>query len=106
PIEVTVDFEDAGAEVFTCGSTTHVVVDQDRDYLLEFNVKEMFSDCYIDTGTLVIYDEVGDKASMGQKIPISNGIARYLLEPGNPDIAASSDHSHEKFIYIVPKIDF
>src|SRR5690606_32110057 len=28
------------------------------------------------------------------------------LEPGNPDIAASSDHSHEKFIYIVPKIDF
>jgi len=103
PIIVETSFEEAGAVMLPCIGNVMV---QGHEYLLEFSVKELLGEeCYIDTGTLVIYDEISDLETVRQRIPISNGIAYYLVKPGIPDLAESQQHSHEKFLYVIPEVD-
>lgn len=113
PIELIADFEEAGAVVTDCprpldwGGGNTIVMEQGSQYAMVFLVRETLGiECYVDSGMLIIYDEISDRESTPVKVPIINGLATYTIEAGEPDIAVSPLYNHEKFLHIVPKIDF
>ena len=104
PLLLKTSFEDADAIIHACaGVDTIIEMVQGHEYTLLFNLTESFdTTCYIDTGTLVIYDEISDIETVRQTIPISHGVASYLVKPGIPDLTGN----HEKYLYVTPEVDF
>lgn len=81
-----------------CPSLGYAVVDQQETYLLSIKVEEQFGEtsCPVETGYVIIYDEVGDKANEPDSLPIENGIVLYELKPGMPNLVAP----HQKLLQI------
>lgn len=74
----------------SCPSLGFAVVDQQETYLLSIKVEEQFggTSCPVESGYVLIYDEVGDKANEPDSLPIENGIVQYELAPGMPNLIA------------------
>ncbi|NJB85875.1 hypothetical protein GGR26_001643 [Lewinella marina] len=110
PLNISIDYAMAGATVTTCPSpdsdSNIVVMEQGFSYNLDINVRELLgTDCYIDTGFLKIYDFVSDRGGEFVRVPIRGGIASYQVDAGEPIIATSTVHNHEKLLYIIPEVD-
>lgn len=110
PINITVDFEDAGAEVFTnCKNSDNkdiIVMDQNAKYKLIFDISEQLGNCPIKEGKLKIFDFVSDLGDTPIEIPVVNGFAFYEVKAGLPEIAESDEHKHEKLLFVLPEIGF
>ncbi len=110
PLNIAVDFSDAGAEVAT-GCTNSdgdniIIMEQNIKYKLVFDVVEQLGNCPIDEGVLRIFDFVSDHGDEPIEIPIVNGFATYEIEAGLPEIATSVEHNHEKLLFVIPEIGF
>ena len=109
PLDISIDYVAAGATQTLCTNSEGddiVVMEQGFSYNLDINVKEILgADCYIDTGFLKIYDFVSDRGSQFVRVPIQGGIASYRVDAGEPIIAESTVHNHEKLLYIIPEVD-
>ncbi|WP_168797624.1 T9SS type A sorting domain-containing protein [Neolewinella litorea] len=109
PLDISIDYANAGASVTQCLNSNGddiVVMEQGFSYRLDINVKEVLGvDCYIDTGYLKIYDYVSDRGGEFVRVPIKGGIASYEVDAGEPIIATSTVHNHEKLLYIIPEVD-
>lgn len=105
PLDIDLDFADAGAQVLSgCGDL--VLMEQGQEYSLVIDVRESLNlNCPIDSGFLKIYDHISDREDTPIYVPIINGIAEYQVVAGEPVIAASGFHDHEKFLYIIPEVD-
>lgn len=81
-----------------CAALGYAVVDQQETYLLSIVVEEQFGEtaCPVETGYVLIYDEVGDKANEPDSLPIENGIVQYELAPGAPNLIAP----HQKLFQV------
>jgi len=105
PIEIDLDLSEL-AVVPVCPSDSVYVMEQGVPYFLQFQVREIILDpsnvCYVDTGTLVIYDQVSDREGGQIRVPISNGLATYIVDPGTPNLAPD----HTKYLYVIPEVDF
>lgn len=108
PLQINLDFADAGAEVIDCGSHGHpiVLMEQNSTYKLVFDVTEQLGGCPIKEGKLRIFDFISDKGDTPIEIPIVNGFATYTVEAGLPEIAESQNHNHEKLLYVIPEVGF
>lgn len=110
PLQITVDFEDAGAEVFqNCkddDGNSLIIMEQNGTYKLVFDVTEKFGGCAINEGVLRIFDFVSDNGDEPIEIPIVNGFATYTVTAGLPEIATSDEHNHQKLLYIIPEVGF
>jgi hypothetical protein len=108
PLQIAVDFADAGAEVINC--TTHpypiVLMEQNITYKLTFDITEQLGGCPIKEGNLRLFDFISDKGNAPIVIPIVNGIATYIVEAGLPEIAVSQNNNHEKLLYVIPEVGF
>jgi hypothetical protein len=82
-------------------------MEQGINYILQIEVKESLgNNCYVDSGYLKIYDFVSDRGNTAIRIPIKGGIATYVIEAGEPEIAESLlFHNHEKLFYVIPEVD-
>ncbi|MCP9237685.1 T9SS type A sorting domain-containing protein [Lewinella sp. JB7] len=109
PLKISIDYDDTGAIQTECVNSEGdpiVVMEQGTSYRIDIEVKEILgSDCHIDTGFLKIYDFVSDRGSKFVRVPIRGGIASYQIDAGEPIIASSSTHNHEKLLYIIPEVD-
>ncbi len=73
--------EVVGLDASSCGA---IVLEQGESKLLSFFVTETNTDgCPMDTGILVIVDEVSEREIM--ELPISQGVVRYKIMPGDPN---------------------
>lgn len=110
PLQINVDFEDAGAEVvddcLNSDGDPIILMEQNSKYKIVFDVTEQLGDCPIKEGTLRIFDFVSDNGDEPIEVPIVNGFATYTVEAGLPEIAESEEHNHEKLLYIVPEVGF
>ncbi|MCY1723532.1 carbohydrate-binding protein [Prolixibacteraceae bacterium Z1-6] len=110
PLQVEVDFADAGAEVLTsCKNSDNnplILMEQNGKYKLLFDVSEELGDCPIKEGKLKIFDFVSDRGDTPIEIPIVNGFAVYEITAGLPEIAESVEHNHEKLLYVIPEVGF
>ncbi len=63
------------------------LVDQTMKYTLNIEVYEgALGSCPLDTGVLIISDFVSDRGDSTIKVPISMGMASYVMIPGSPNI--------------------
>ncbi len=71
-----------------CQDLAYAIVDQQEVYYLDIEVREAFgnSSCPVETGYVLIYDEVGDKANEPDSLIIKNGFVQYELAPGAPNL--------------------
>lgn len=106
PFEVIAYWEDAGAEVFVnCdanGSSTGdsvIVLESPYTYPLVFEISDQISGCLVDTGKIVIWDFIGDKQNTPIEVAFKNGIARYDVVAGIPNIASGGNTPYQKFFY-------
>ncbi len=102
PLEFELDWQKAGAEVFTCNYTPNipeVIVLQDGGrYGLKLRVIEKASGCPVERGTVQVYDELGDiKKPITQQV--KNGEVLYVLKAGKPNPAIGGGHPNMKSIY-------
>jgi len=81
-----------------CPALGYAVVDQQETYLLSIVVEQQFGEtaCPVETGYVLIYDEVGDKANEPDSLPIENGVVQYELAPGAPNLIAP----HQKLFQV------
>ncbi|MEM6377800.1 MAG: thrombospondin type 3 repeat-containing protein, partial [Bacteroidota bacterium] len=86
-----------------CPSLGYSVVDQQESYLLSIKVEEFFGDevCPVETGYIIIYDEVSDLANEPDTFMIENGKVDYELKPGMPNLVAP----HQKLFQIEAVVD-
>ena len=110
PLNIVVDFEDAGAEVLedckNSGNDDIIIMEQNSKYKLLFDVSEQLGDCPIKEGKLRIFDFVSDLGDTPVEVPIVNGFAVYEINAGLPEIAESAEHNHEKLLYVIPEVGF
>ncbi|PHK98306.1 hypothetical protein CGL56_11430 [Neolewinella marina] len=106
PLDISIDYDLSGVDTYTCDQDPIAVMEQGLAYTLTIDVKEILgTDCALDTGYLKIYDFVSDRGNEVTRVPIRNGIATYTVEAGEPNIAESAEHNHEKLLYIIPDVD-
>ncbi len=81
-----------------CADLGYSVVDQQETYLLSIKVEEFFGGevCPVQTGYVIIYDEVGDLANEPDTLMIENGKVDYELKPGLPNLVSP----HQKLFQI------
>lgn len=93
-IEV-IGFPDRG-----CAPFDVPVMEQIVRYPLEIRVFESFGEeyCLTSTGFVVIHDEVSDGYDGADTLFLENGIARYDLYPGEPNILSGGSHPYQKLI--------
>ncbi|MEO0338283.1 MAG: thrombospondin type 3 repeat-containing protein [Bacteroidota bacterium] len=86
-----------------CQDLAYAVVDQQEVYYLDIEVREAFgeSSCPVETGYVLIYDEVGDKANEPDSLIIKNGFVQYEVNPGDPNLIAP----HQKTFQIEAYVD-
>ncbi len=79
------------------------VVEQNQDYELIISVSESFGEesCLVESGYVIIYDEVGDNSGQPDSIELIDGQASYILRPGAPNLIAP----HQKLIQIIAKVE-
>ncbi|WP_340113711.1 T9SS type A sorting domain-containing protein [Maribellus mangrovi] len=106
PLDIQVDFADAGAQEYSCSSGNVTLMQQNELYTLVFEVNESMGDCPVNEGHLRIFDFVADRGDEPIEIPIVNGFAVYTTQAGLPEIAESAEHNHEKLLYVVPEVGF
>ena len=106
PLDIQIDFTDAGAQEYSCNSSMVTLMQQNEAYTLVFEVNESMGDCPVNEGHLRIFDFVGDRGDEPVEVPIVNGFAVYTLQAGLPEIAESAEHNHEKLLYVVPEVGF
>ncbi|MEL7118407.1 MAG: hypothetical protein AAFO07_03170, partial [Bacteroidota bacterium] len=82
----------------SCSDLATAIVEQGERYQLEIEVIESFGDasCPVDTGYLLIYDEVSDKDGEADTLYLEFGKATYALEPGVPNLVAP----HQKLLQV------
>lgn len=65
------------------------ILEQLGKYPIEIKVYEgVIGGCLVDTGFVVITDEISDRDDMEVTIPVKDGIATYQLRPGTPNLTA------------------
>ncbi|WP_319499679.1 carbohydrate-binding protein [uncultured Draconibacterium sp.] len=106
PLDIQVDFADAGAQVVSCSGGDITLMQQNDTYTLVFEVNESMGDCPVNEGYLRIFDFVADRGDEPIEVPIVNGFAVYTTQAGLPEIAESAEHNHEKLLYVVPEVGF
>ena len=60
--------------------------------------------CYVDEGTVTIYDGIGDKASQPVTIPLQGGRVEYYCTAGLPNILYGGNHPYQKLIQVVAHV--
>ncbi|MBX2814901.1 MAG: thrombospondin type 3 repeat-containing protein [Saprospiraceae bacterium] len=80
----------AGIPEKPCTDLEAAVVEQREEYPLDITVSEMFGDdgCLVETGFVVVVDEVGDRDGKPDTIELVDGKATYFLRPGRPNLIA------------------
>ncbi|MCP9235249.1 T9SS type A sorting domain-containing protein [Lewinella sp. JB7] len=106
PLDISIDYDLSGVDTYTCDQEPIAVMEQGLAYTLTIDIREVLgTDCALDTGYLNIYDFVSDRGDEVARVPIRDGIATYTVEAGEPNIAVSADHNHEKLLYVIPDVD-
>lgn len=108
PLKVVTNFVDAGADVYTFCSATGlgtvddsvIVMEAGRGYQLEFFVIDQFSGCLVDSGQSLIYDYISDRENDPVILPIKNGVTRYTVLGGEPNVASGGAKPYQKLLYI------
>lgn len=87
----------------SCSDLAFSIVEQDERYLVDIEVRETFGDesCPVESGYVLVYDEVGDRANEPDSIPIVDGLAVYDLRPGLPNLVSP----HKKLFEILAVVD-
>ena len=80
PLNIQVDFADAGAQVVNCSSGAITLMQQNDTYTLVFEVNESMGDCPVNEGYLRIFDFVADRGDEPIEVPIVNGFAVYTTQ--------------------------
>jgi hypothetical protein len=72
----------------TCPDFPNPVIHQGIEYPVTIRVVENFAGetCPVDTGYVIIYDEIGDRESEPDTLPLKDGEAAYRMFPGNPNL--------------------
>lgn len=73
-----------------CPAQANPVLNQGERYFLNFVVWESQGICLADTGYIAIQNNIGTSALQStilDTIPVSNGVAQYLIIPGEPELA-------------------
>ncbi|GLR15919.1 LamG-like jellyroll fold domain-containing protein [Portibacter lacus] len=76
-----------GFPALSCAAIPYPIVKQGSNYFISILVKEG-GNCPVDTGKVIIYDNIGVKGVAGQivdSVAISQGVAIYQLKPGDPN---------------------
>ena len=73
-----------------CTDLAGSVVEQGESYPIQIAVSESFGDesCLVESGFVVVFDEVGDLDGKPDTITLEDGKADYLLRPGRPNLVA------------------
>jgi len=66
------------------------VLEQLKPYEITIRIWEgpASENCPVDTGYVLINDEISDRNSEEIMLPFSNGEVKYIMQPGNPNISA------------------
>ncbi|MFH1568439.1 MAG: Ig-like domain-containing protein [Gemmatimonadota bacterium] len=97
------------------GQVTAVpVVEQGETYALTIAVFEDYGAdgrCPLDTGKVIVYDELADAADTPVELVVQDGIATYETTPGLPNIttgrkdAEGNNRSYQKALTVVTEVD-
>ncbi|MBK8806561.1 MAG: hypothetical protein IPO21_07925 [Bacteroidales bacterium] len=91
------------------GNSFVPVMEQNQSYLISLNILEQYSyidettSCNVDTGSVVISDDVSDKGTI--TVPFSNGLCQYKVLAGLPNIAAGGTYPYLKLIEFQAVVD-
>ncbi len=110
PILVSIDYEAAGAEMACLDNEQVPLMEKGIKYKLALYFAERaqgdIPGCPINSGTVTIYDFVGDEPSPITLQINEHGYAYYELEAGEPETAISTLHRHQKLLYLKADIGF
>lgn len=79
-------------------------MNQGAEYKLPIKVTEAYAYktlnvvCNVDSGSVVITDEVGDKGTI--TLPVVNGLLDFSTKAGKPNIAGGSAHPYQKLLEV------
>ncbi|MEO1623723.1 MAG: thrombospondin type 3 repeat-containing protein [Bacteroidota bacterium] len=81
------DISISGIDAPICGFD-YKVVEQNKEYQIRIELTETFGDetCPVDTGYILVYDELADRKTEPETLYISNGQAIYYSIPKSPNI--------------------
>ncbi len=107
PFLITVNFEDAGAEVYPgCKATglgtsadSIILMEVGARYGIQFEIFDQFSGCAVDTGQVLVYDYISDQERTPSTLPIKNGVAFYTIEGGEPNVASGGANPYQKLFF-------
>lgn len=70
-----------------CNGIMKSILEQNKSYDLTINIWEGNSKtCVLDTGVIIINDQIGDLGSKSIMLPVSKGQAKYTLVAGDPNL--------------------
>ncbi len=109
PFEVSIDFDQTGAEVLTScynalpgGVLENIILfDQGARYPLQIEIVEQGTACPVEKGRVKVYDYISDREQSPVEVSIQNGHAFYEVNAGSPVLAAAGNHPHQKLLYLV-----
>lgn len=106
PFDVNILWEEGGATIYqdcnTNGSSAGdsiIVLESRMSYLLNIQVVDIEGGCQVDTGSIKIWDYIGDKEQSPVTIPIQNGNAFYEMQAGIPNIASGGANPFQKLFF-------
>lgn len=90
-----------------CSGANVPVVAQYERYFLTITVLDSYdgSSCPVDTGSITIYDDLSDNGNNPITLPLSNGQAHYILEPGIPNTLEGGSNPYQKLFNVVANVD-
>ncbi|MBN2001658.1 LamG domain-containing protein, partial [candidate division KSB1 bacterium] len=82
------------------------IVDQyfTYDLLIEVFDKYGSDSCYVQEGSVTIFDDVSRFSPIQVTLPLENGVARYRLMPGEPDIIDRKDNPYQKLFELAAHV--
>ena len=91
----------------TCNPAPVPIMQQSLRYDLLIEVLESYGTdtCYVTTGQVSIYDDIGGNPAVPVVLPINNGKVTYNLEAGLPNILGGGEHPYQKLLQIKADVD-
>lgn len=104
PIRVSVNWEDAGAEIVNnckasgpaTANDSVIIVQSGSRYRVTISIFDAIKNCPVDTGKITLFDYVSDRERTPITFPISNGKVQYEVTAGTPNTANGGSYPYQK----------
>jgi hypothetical protein len=91
----------------TCEVNPVPIMEQAIRYDIQIEVMESYGPdtCFVITGEVKIYDDIGGNPAEPVTLPLKDGKAGYTIVPGVPNILGGGEHPYQKLLQIEANVE-